>query len=49
LIDAVYVSAISFEIRVERPHMVQVMAYVVSSGMTGMKNKAKYLRILVRA
>jgi hypothetical protein len=29
--------------------MVQVMAYVVSSGMTGTKKSVKYLRILVSA
>jgi hypothetical protein len=48
-VDATYVSTVSLEICVERPHIVQVVAYFVPRGITGTKNKVKYLRILVRA
>jgi hypothetical protein len=44
-----YPSAVSLLICVPRPHIVHVITYFVPSGMTGMKNKVKYLRILVRA
>jgi len=42
-------SAVSWLICVPRPHIVHVVTYFVPRGMTGMKNKVKYLRILVRA
>jgi hypothetical protein len=47
--DAAYPSAVSLLIWVPRPHIVHVVTYFVPRGMTGMKNKVKYLRILVRA
>jgi hypothetical protein len=49
LAEATYVSAASLVICVERPHIVQVVVYFVPRGMTGTKNRVKYLRILVRA
>jgi hypothetical protein len=49
LVNVTYASAASFVISAERPHMVQVVAYFVPRGSTGMKNNVNHLRILVMA